>query len=267
MKISEIITDLGSPVAYFPALARIFGVREALMLQQLIYWTGRQQDPHGWIYKSADEWQRELAISPKEQRTVRRNLREKWEVIEEREARLEHRLYFKIVPEKIEAAWLTRNGPTTEGDPEVPDGHPGEATESHPGRAASAGPRARDEVGAKTTRKDKTTPKRGHEGGGDPFAGVPVPATLDTAEFHAAWAEYQAARRQQRQIPLQALGINRLLKNLEPYGVATAVAALHQSVANGWRGVFPDAVAGHKAGTNRSRAGSASNYNEQAGKF
>ncbi len=35
----------------------------ALLLSQVIYWSSRTADPEGWFYKSAKEWEEELAIS------------------------------------------------------------------------------------------------------------------------------------------------------------------------------------------------------------
>lgn len=35
----------------------------ALLLSQILYWTSRTDDPEGWFYKSAKEWEEELAIS------------------------------------------------------------------------------------------------------------------------------------------------------------------------------------------------------------
>lgn len=35
----------------------------ALFLSQVIYWSSRTDDPEGWFYKSAKEWEEELSIS------------------------------------------------------------------------------------------------------------------------------------------------------------------------------------------------------------
>lgn len=37
----------------------------ALILSQLVYWTGKQTDPAGWIYKSYKEWDEEIFLSQK----------------------------------------------------------------------------------------------------------------------------------------------------------------------------------------------------------
>jgi len=35
----------------------------ALLLSQILYWSDRTDDPEGWFYKTADEWQAELGMS------------------------------------------------------------------------------------------------------------------------------------------------------------------------------------------------------------
>ena len=35
----------------------------AALLSQIIYWTGKQRDPAGWIYKTYDQWGKELVLS------------------------------------------------------------------------------------------------------------------------------------------------------------------------------------------------------------
>jgi hypothetical protein len=111
MKTTELIQGLGPPIAFFPAFGRLFGVHAALMLQQLIYWTGKQADPDGWIYKSAEDWEAELTLSPREQSTARKKLTDAG-VIEEKYQRLEHRMFFRILPDRLDElvkAQISRN--------------------------------------------------------------------------------------------------------------------------------------------------------------
>ena len=35
----------------------------AAILSQLIYWTGKQRDPDGWVYKTYDQWEKEIVLS------------------------------------------------------------------------------------------------------------------------------------------------------------------------------------------------------------
>jgi hypothetical protein len=45
------------PLQVIPTLAKEIGLNEAIVLQQLHYWTLRSKDPERWIYNSIEEWQ------------------------------------------------------------------------------------------------------------------------------------------------------------------------------------------------------------------
>ncbi len=67
----------GRVVAYYPGLARrVGGVKAAVMLSQLLYWSGvpvvRQRG--GWLYKSVEEMERETGLTKAEQQTARKAL-------------------------------------------------------------------------------------------------------------------------------------------------------------------------------------------------
>lgn len=67
---------------------------------------------------------------------------------------------------------------------------------------------------------------------------VALPAVLDTAEFRAAWAEFKLHRediRKKMTPRAQRIMLNDLSKH--PF---VAVKALHESIKNGWQGVFPE---------------------------
>ncbi len=64
-----------------------------------------------------------------------------------------------------------------------------------------------------------------------------IPPELDTDQFREAWSEFLAHRDEIRK-PVGAVGGKRLLKRFSVMGVDTAIASLHNSVANGWQGVF-----------------------------
>ena len=105
MKFTEFLCDVGRPLTYYPALALALGcVKAAIFLANLIYWTGKQADPNGWIYKSSDEIELETGLPYDQQRTARKRLKRQG-LIEERYARLDHRLYFRPHIEAINAAW------------------------------------------------------------------------------------------------------------------------------------------------------------------
>jgi len=104
--LSDVLTGLGRPIAYHPGLAKILGVKETVFLCQLVYWDGKQADTSGWIYKTQEEWEDETGLSAKEQRTARINLKASG-LLEEREERLRHRMFYKVNFDKLNEAWET----------------------------------------------------------------------------------------------------------------------------------------------------------------
>jgi hypothetical protein len=58
-------------IAFHPRLALAFGgVNEALIFQQLAYWSGKGDDPE-WIYKTRDELKEETTLSRTQQEGAR----------------------------------------------------------------------------------------------------------------------------------------------------------------------------------------------------
>jgi len=68
---------LGSrPHAYHPLLAKIVGgVKAGVFLSQLLYWNDKGWSPDKWIWKTANEWYDETALTRKEQMGARRKLK------------------------------------------------------------------------------------------------------------------------------------------------------------------------------------------------
>lgn len=88
---------LGRPVAFYPSIAKIFGIKESLIVCQLLYWTPKA-DPsngEGWIFKSSEEMEFETGLTYREQFRARRNLIDLG-ILEERHERLNHRLFFRV---------------------------------------------------------------------------------------------------------------------------------------------------------------------------
>jgi hypothetical protein len=84
-------------VAYHPQLARLVGgVTAGLFLAQLMYWSGKGDDPDGWIWKTQVEWEQETAMTRREQETARRQLRS-FGVLEEKRTGQPARLFFRIL--------------------------------------------------------------------------------------------------------------------------------------------------------------------------
>lgn len=107
MKLTEFISDVGRPVAYYPGLKKITKSTTAtILLCQLIYWTGKQADPEGWIYKTSDDLEEETGLTYDEQKTARTQL-VKLGLIEEVYRRLDHQMAFRIMANAINENWRT----------------------------------------------------------------------------------------------------------------------------------------------------------------
>lgn len=99
--ITSVLSNLGRPVVFYPALAKKVGLKESIFLGQLLYWTPRAHNKDGWVYKTASEIEEEVTLSPFEQRRVRMNLTAMG-VLEERHDRLNHRFYYRVVHEALD---------------------------------------------------------------------------------------------------------------------------------------------------------------------
>jgi hypothetical protein len=90
-----------NPVAYYPELAEaVGGVFPALLLQQIAHWQGYSDD--GWAFRSQEQLQNELAISPESQLKARNKLKELG-ILEEKIEGMPRRLYYRVDLDKVEA--------------------------------------------------------------------------------------------------------------------------------------------------------------------
>lgn len=92
---AQVLRELGRPVAFYPGLARVLGIEETIFFVQLMYWSERTDNSEGWVYKTAQEWEHELALSYRQQMRVRDRLKELCILLEKND-RIKHRLYFRI---------------------------------------------------------------------------------------------------------------------------------------------------------------------------
>ena len=83
------------PIAFHPMLSRLFGgIGEALLFQQIAYWSGKGDDPE-WIYKTQAELEEETTLSRYQQEQARAKLR-KLGILEETKRGLPAKLYYRI---------------------------------------------------------------------------------------------------------------------------------------------------------------------------
>ncbi|BAS48379.1 Primosomal protein I [Aggregatibacter actinomycetemcomitans NUM4039] len=113
MKPSELLRNTGRSIAYRPNLARLFGgVVAEILFEQIFYWQDKA-DPVLGVYKTQEDLEFETGLSRKEQETARKLLREKGVLIETHK-RLEHRLYYKIDLDALDALLATLGNETKE---------------------------------------------------------------------------------------------------------------------------------------------------------
>jgi len=105
MKLSDFLTDIGRPVAYYPSLTEITGgVKETVFLCQLIYWHGKQWDPDGWIVKTAAAMTAETGLTPREQKRARETLKRRG-LLEEKLAGIPATLHFRLCLDVLNSRW------------------------------------------------------------------------------------------------------------------------------------------------------------------
>lgn len=115
-RLSMALKQLGPCMTYYPSIAGVIGLKESIFLCQLAYWTprGRHDRGDGWIYKSVEDMLYETGLSYKEQTRVRDNLLDQG-LIQEHNDRAEHRLYFRVVPEKLDELGCSMGRHITDG--------------------------------------------------------------------------------------------------------------------------------------------------------
>ena len=91
------------PIAYHPLLAKVLGgVKQAVFVSQLLYWTGKGKRADGFIWKKQEEWTDETGLSANEQRTARKHL-VKSGVLQEKLKGIPARLYYRIDTDALQA--------------------------------------------------------------------------------------------------------------------------------------------------------------------
>lgn len=72
----KIKINLENPIAFHPQIARALGgIEEAIFVQQLYYWCGKGKDKE-WIYKTKKEWEKETALTARQQNRIVKRLKE-----------------------------------------------------------------------------------------------------------------------------------------------------------------------------------------------
>ena len=97
LKSRVLLDDSGeeSYLKFYARCIRKFGPAVGTFLRQLVYWTGKEHDPEGWIYKTQSEMEEKTGLSPRHQEKARKVLR-KYGVLEEDLGGLPRRLWYRV---------------------------------------------------------------------------------------------------------------------------------------------------------------------------
>lgn len=101
MRLSDVLSEVGRPVAYYPGLVKHLGsINAVLFFCQIFYWQKKTDNSLG-VYKVAEEIEEETGMTYREQATARKHLVSRG-VLVETHKRLEHRIYFKINVDRLD---------------------------------------------------------------------------------------------------------------------------------------------------------------------
>ncbi len=102
MRWTDAYEEIGRQIVVPVKLIHAIGAKGAILMAQLFHWLGKQQSEDGWIYKTQIELEEETGLSRHEQNTCVEILKKK-QVLETRYDRLEHRLYYRISKDALDA--------------------------------------------------------------------------------------------------------------------------------------------------------------------
>jgi hypothetical protein len=123
MKWTDAYEHSGWTITVPVKLVHAIGAKGALLVAQLFYWKGKQENTDGWIYKTKSELGQETGLSRWEQDACTAELKKKG-ILETRYDRLEHRLYYRVHKEALdtimEADLPSESGFSTFGKAEKP---------------------------------------------------------------------------------------------------------------------------------------------------
>lgn len=71
-----------------------------------------------------------------------------------------------------------------------------------------------------------------------------LPQELDTEAFRSAWADWLVYRRERHLALPKEKSVKTLFKRLAKHGSTAACAAIENSIANNWQGLFPEKTNG-----------------------
>ena len=74
------------------------------------------------------------------------------------------------------------------------------------------------------------------------MTGATLPIQLNDERFISKWSEYETYRKEKRLQKLLPRSVQKQWDKLADFGVEVACAAIDETIANGWAGIFPHKV-------------------------
>jgi hypothetical protein len=101
LRVSDVLREVGRPVAYYPGLVKHLGsVKATVLFCQIFYWQDKATSELG-VHKTTDELRDETGLTYEEQRAARTELK-RLGVLIETAKRIEHKIYFRIDEDALE---------------------------------------------------------------------------------------------------------------------------------------------------------------------
>lgn len=182
MRPSDLVKDFGNPVAYYPGLVKHLGsVNAVILFCQFFYWTGKEVSELG-IFKTTEEIERETGLTYEEQLNARKKLKRRG-ILKETNKRLEHRIYYRIDTDKLDAvlSQVTEKAPNGQS-PTGETGKAQSANEAKPNPPAGESPTRQrgkpDFVHTENTSENTTEISSGAENTAPAAGGSLVPGVL-----------------------------------------------------------------------------------------
>ena len=241
VSLTSSLVNVGRAVAYYPKLSKFFGsVNASIFFAQLHYWQSRSSDELG-VFKTAEEWTEETGLSYREQATARKLLIDLG-VLVETHRRLQHRVYYRLNLEVVDAAfdaWTEAQFPNDENAiGEVRNPQFGNCEKRNPGDAENAVGGAikaqsvnKEKITAEITAEKKTRKR---------VSNFVLPDWIDKAHWDA-W--HSCAKRKSATDAQKQMAVEKLSK-WRAEGIDYALALENAAIA-GWQGLFEPKTGGN----------------------
>lgn len=220
MKLSESLAAVGHSFPYYPKLCPVVGGVKACIFLCAVFWRSYAEHD-GWMQMSIEKLTEQTGLTPWEQREARSRLRSLG-VLEERENRLAHQMFYRINCEALDMHF----------DSSGMDQAISRSEETSPARLPN--PHS-PELG------NLTPTDKGKRPGKDPDKTKQQPPIPEALAAHPgieeAWAMWAEHKRQKRD-PITPLAAKLRLDELVAMGGERAVAAIRHSIACGYKGIF-----------------------------